>query len=283
MLSIITINFNNAEGLKRTIDSVSAQRYKEYEHIIIDGNSTHDDSVRIIQEYDYKQRSTQPQTVERANPIIRWISDSDKGIYSAMNKGARMAQGEYVLMLNSGDALVDSQVLERIVPQLDGTDIVQGNIIEVHDGIAVQNHGYGCSEITMRDVMEGNFLHQASFCRRDLFVRYGYFDESYAIVADKKFFMICLGLHDASFKYVDVDVANFDTTGISSATFGEWSTKHEEENVRLKQELFSARLREYVQEKEDTESWLRKIQKHKWIQKISLFLLHLVESNKFDK
>lgn len=272
-ISIVTINFNNAIGLKKTIDSVAAQTYREYEHIIVDGNSTNDDSVKIIQDYDYQQRSAQHQTT---NPSIRWISDKDKGIYAAMNKGVRMAQGEYVLMLNSGDALVDEHVLERIVPFLDGTDIVQGNTIEERDGKLVQNKGYGRSVITMHDVVEGNFLHQASFCRRDLFVRYGYFDESYAIVADKKFFMTCLGLHDATFKYVDIDVANFDTTGISSATSGDWHEKHKEENERLQKELFSARIRASLTTK-GNDSLLNDLYNHKWILNISKFLLRLVK------
>ena len=268
-ISIITINFNNAEGLKKTIDSVAAQTYIEYEHIIVDGNSTNDDSVRIIQEYDYQQRST------TNSPTIRWISDTDKGIYAAMNKGVRMAQGEYVLMLNSGDSLVEEHVLKRIVPQLDGTDIVQGNTIEEHEGKMVQNRGYGRSEITMQDVIDGNFLHQASFCRRDLFVRYGYFDESYAIVADKKFFMTCLGLRDATFKYVDIDVANFDTTGISSATSGELHEKREAEYARLLNELFSSRIKASLGEKKD--DILDKLSCHNGVLKITKFLLRLVD------
>lgn len=272
-LSVITINFNNAIGLKKTIESVAEQTYREYEHIIVDGNSTNDDSVRIIQEYDYQQRSASNST----KPTIRWISDSDKGIYAAMNKGVRMAQGEYVLMLNSGDAFVDTHVLERIVPQLDGTDIVQGNIIEEYEGKRVQNKGYGYSEITMRDVMAGNFLHQASFCRRDLFVHYGYFDESYAIVADKKFFMTCLGLHNASFKYVDINVTYFDTTGICLVKIEPWSDKHEEENERLMRELFSIRLLSYMKESDKNKPLMEILQKHKWIMHITTFLLRLAE------
>lgn len=266
-LSVVTINYNNAEGLRETIDSVAAQTYKEFEHIIVDGNS-HDEGVRIIQEYDFAQRSSgQP------HPVIRWTSETDKGIYNAMNKGVRMSQGEYVLMLNSGDTLVDEHVLERIIPELDGTDIVQGNTIEEHDGKNIHNKGYGRSEITMSDVMKGNFLHQASFCRRDLFTRYGYFDENYAIVSDKKFFMTCLGLHDATFKYVDVDVANFDTTGISSAKSGELSKKHEEENEQLRNELFSARMRESL----GNEELRDKLNRHSCVRKITEFMLRIVD------
>lgn len=266
-LSVITINYNNADGLRKTIESVAAQTFKEFEHIIVDGNS-HDEGVRLIQEYDYVQRSS-----NRPHPIIRWTSEIDKGIFNAMNKGVRMAQGEYVLMLNSGDTLVDEHVLERIIPELDGTDIVQGNTIEEHEGKKIQNKGYGCSEITMSDIMKGKFLHQASFCRRDLFERYGYFDDSYAIVADKKFFINCLGFHDASFKYLDIDVANFDVNGISSATEGPWHEKHEQENERMIKELSSQRLMTYMTEMEEKLRMLENLQKHKMIWNIIRFFI----------
>lgn len=262
-LSVVTINYNNAGGLQMTIDSVAAQTYKEFEHIIVDGNS-HDEGVRIIQEYDYAQRSS-----GQSHPVIRWTSEVDKGIYNAMNKGVRMAQGEYVLMLNSGDTLVDERVLERVIPELDGTDIVQGNTIEEHDGKKFQNKGYGRSEITMSDIMQGKFLHQASFCRRDLFERYGYFDDSYAIVADKKFFINSLGFHDASFKYVDIDVANFDVNGISSATEGPWHEKQEEEYKRMLDEMLPKRLKTYIEEGNE----LEKLKTHACLWKIVKFII----------
>lgn len=264
-LSVVTINYNNAVGLQKTIDSVAAQTYKDFEHIIVDGNS-HDEGVRIIQEYDYAQRSS-----GEPHPVIRWTSEIDKGIYNAMNKGVRMAQGEYVLMLNSGDTLVDEHVLERIISELDGTDIVQGNTIEEHEGKKIQNRGYGRSEITMSDIMQGKFLHQASFCRRDLFEWYGYFDDSYAIVADKKFFINCLGFHDASFKYVDIDVANFDVNGISSATEGPWHEKHEEEYKRMLKEMFPKRLKTYMEENVE----LEELRKHKWVMNIAKWLMRI--------
>jgi len=262
-LSVVTINYNNAGGLQMTIDSVAAQTYKEFEHIIVDGNS-HDEGVRIIQEYDYAQRSS-----GQSHPVIRWTSEVDKGIYNAMNKGVRMAQGEYVLMLNSGDTLVDERVLERVIPELDGTDIVQGNTIEEHDGKKFQNKGYGRSEITMSDIMQGKFLHQASFCRRDLFERYGYFDDSYAIVADKKFFINCLGFHDATFKYIDINVANFDVNGISSATEGPGYEKHEEEYKRMIDEMLPKRIKAYIEDSAE----LEKLKKHTCLWKIVKFII----------
>ena len=107
-LSIITINYNNAAGLRRTLDSVAAQRLDgaeqaeatlEVEHIIIDGNSA-DGSVNVIRDYDALNSSSE-------NPLaVSWSSEPDNGIYNAMNKGIRMATGDYVQILNSGDMFV---------------------------------------------------------------------------------------------------------------------------------------------------------------------------------
>ena len=97
-ISIITINYNNASGLEKTIRSVVEQTYNEYEYIIIDGASS-DKSKEVIQEY---QRY-----------IDFWCSEKDSGIYNAMNKGIQKASGEYLLFLNSGDVLNNSAVLDR--------------------------------------------------------------------------------------------------------------------------------------------------------------------------
>ena len=146
-LSIITINRNNAEGLRETMGSVFRQTYCDFEYIVIDGAST-DGSAEYIRAH--------------ADQLTYWVSEKDTGIYNAMNKGVRAAKGEYLLMLNSGDFLVDDRVIERILPELDGTDIVQGNTIEGQK----RNRGYGKSDITFLDVMGGNFLHQNIFIDR---------------------------------------------------------------------------------------------------------------------
>ena len=86
--SIITINYNHIEGLKRTIDSVISQTSSNYEYIIIDGGST-DGSVNIIKEYK--------------EHLVYWISEKDNGVYHAMNKGVAQAQGDYCIFMNSGD------------------------------------------------------------------------------------------------------------------------------------------------------------------------------------
>lgn len=263
-LSIVTINRNNASGLRKTIDSVLKQTCHDFEYIIVDGAST-DESVDIIS----------ASALQAEGLDFVWKSEPDTGIYDAMNRGVRRAKGEYVLMLNSGDYLVDEHVIEHILQELDGTDIVQGNNIEDRNGIIYRNRGYGKSDIDMNDVMHGHFLHQSSFCRRDLFERYGYFDESYRIAGDTKFFMNCLGVHNASFKYVDIDIANYDCNGISAPELGQWNEPSKTEYSRIISELFSQRMAIYVMGNEKKVRLYDKLHQHKWIWNLTMVIAHI--------
>lgn len=268
-LSIITINYNNATGLKKTLESVAVQTYTDFEHIIVDGAST-DGSVEVIREYVEKAESQEL----RVKSII-WTSEPDNGIYDAMNRGIRKVKGEYTLMLNSGDYLVDEYVLERIIPELDGTDIVQGNNIEECSGKTYRNRGYGKSDIDFFDVMKGHFLHQSSFCKRDLFERYGYFDESYKMSGDTKFFMNCLGKNDASFKYIDIDVANYDLGGISAKKTGKWAQLRAEEHARLMKELYSPRLLHFFEANDKKIRLYNRLHTHRWIWNFVMLVAHI--------
>lgn len=96
--SIITINYNNCEGLEKTIQSVIEQSYKGYEYIVIDGGST-DGSIDIIKKYEPS--------------ITFWVSEKDSGIYNAMNKGIRHSTGEYLNFMNSGDTFYEPEVLKK--------------------------------------------------------------------------------------------------------------------------------------------------------------------------
>ena len=130
-LSIITITYNNAEGLRKTLASVASQTYADIEHVIVDGGST-DGSVEIIREYadseairlkGYKANKvseTSPNDLISSSPnslptqVVRWISEKDNGIYDAQNKGITMAKGGYCYFLNAGDTFCADDVLERI-------------------------------------------------------------------------------------------------------------------------------------------------------------------------
>lgn len=280
-LSIITINRNNAEGLLKTIESVLAQTFKEFEYIIVDGAST-DNSVDIIKEYIQKVECG-----KWKEESVLWVSEPDTGIYNAMNKGIEIAEGRrvvnsfnrselvedknkgkgdgYVLMLNSGDYLVDEHVIERILPELDGTDIIQGNTISENGGRLWRNRGYGKSDISFLDVQRGYFLHQASFCKRSLFEHFGYFNESNRYVSDTEFFIKALGFGGASFKYIDVDVANFDATGFSSTCDTKIRRAYKNEEMRMQEKLFPGRLYAYCIDSERKVELFDVLHKHRWL------------------
>ena len=200
-LSIITINLNNAEGLRRTMESVFAQTFKDFEYIVIDGGST-DGSRELIWQY--------------SDNFTYWVCEPDKGIYNAMNKGIVKSKGEYVLMLNSGDRLVNENVLKNMNAQLDGIDIVQGNVMISWNGKWLKNSGYGKSDLTFRDVYKGRFLHQASFIRKELHNQYGLYEDTWRIAGDTAFFLKTLGFGNATFKYVDITISYVEPGGVSS-------------------------------------------------------------------
>lgn len=266
-LSVITINRNNAEGLERTLSSVLNQTYGKFEHIIIDGASI-DDSIKIIESY--------VRDVSCMKYDVSWVSEPDTGIYDAMNRGVRKAHGDYVLMLNSGDYLVNDHVLERIVPELDGTDIIQGNIIKVGVGEERLERGYGKSDISFIDVMKNHFLHQASFCRRELFDKYGYFDDSYRINGDTVFYAKCLGFGNASFKYVDQNIAYFDTEGISADPEGKWVALRREEDARY-ENMFSQRMWDLFYKEEKKIKLYDKLHSHKWSWSLTMAIARLIK------
>ena len=119
-LSIITINYNNACDLKQTIQSVIEQTWGDFEYLIIDGGST-DSSLEIIKQYQ--------------NQIDYWVSEPDKGVFHAMNKGIEQSSGEYLLMLNSGDCLANNKVLEKVFDLNFYTeDILAGDVFRAAHG-----------------------------------------------------------------------------------------------------------------------------------------------------
>ena len=219
-LSIITINYNNASGLRKTLASVAAQTYQNIEHIIIDGGST-DGSLDVIKEYE----SVHSLNVHSFN--FTWLSEPDNGIYNAMNKGIRKATGDYVQILNSGDILAANDVTERMFVALDSLNaqhstlnedavsILYGNMIK-KDYITGKILGKSKEvEYSLRNYYSGTMNHDCCYFRRDLFDIYGLYDENLKIVSDWKWFMQTIGLGHVQPIYVDIDVTIFDASGIS--------------------------------------------------------------------
>lgn len=202
-ISIITINYNEASALQQTTDSIRSQTYQDYEHIIIDGGSI-DESVAYIKAY------------AKAYPSLKWVSERDRGVYDAQNKGIGLAEGEYCFFLNAGDVFASSQVLENMFSMQAQVDLLYGNLKVVQKGKLV---GYckGMEQPTFLDLYNSCLKHQATFIKRSLFERFGMYDASLRIVADWEWFFRVAAFHDdVTLEYKNVDIAEFDNNGISN-------------------------------------------------------------------
>lgn len=200
-LSVITINFNNKPGLEKTVRSVMSQTFIDFEYIIVDGGST-DGSLDIIQ--------------QNVGAIDTWMSETDKGIYHAMNKGVMIAKGEYLLFLNSGDWFCNDEVLEVFTKDTNGYDIIYGDqYCHYSDG--------KIGEDKFPDTLTFYYLgylnslpHQATLIRRNTLIEHGMYDESMRMNADWKFFMLAVFKYQCRYLHKPLFVVNFDKEGLSS-------------------------------------------------------------------
>lgn len=225
-LSIITINYNDAIGLQKTLNSTLTQSCTDFEHVIVDGASP-DNSVEVIKEYA-KEASAK-------GIKVTWISEKDKGIYNAMNKGIKMAIGDYIEILNAGDMLASDEVVEKMYDVLEEKnypELLYGNMIKVSaDGKVI-----GKSEETPYSFLNyfiSTLNHDCAYIKRSLFGedRYGLYDEELKIVSDWKWYTEAIGLGTVCPVYVDIDVTIFDATGISETNLAK---RNEERSKVLK-------------------------------------------------
>lgn len=201
-LSIITINYNNFEGLHKTLDSVVAQTSKDFEWIVIDGGSM-DGSRELIEQYQYN--------------MSYWCSEPDNGIYHAMNKGVEKANGEYIQFLNSGDILECNSVVENVIPHLQDCDIYLANMYHSRRmGIPDVNPVLLTPEKILHTLAFKGIMHPASYTRKDCFSRFGMFNEDFRIISDWLFFFQAIVVNNASVAYIPVVSVVFDESGISS-------------------------------------------------------------------
>ena len=152
--SIITVNYNNKEGLRNTIESVIHQTYRDFEFIVIDGGST-DGSAEVLKEYD--------------SQITYWVSEKDKGIYNAMNKGIAKATGDYLNFMNSGDCFYDEGVLSRVAHVESDADFIVGRDYHFNERLQRGHASIQPPRTTMMHFFVATLDHQSSFIRRELF------------------------------------------------------------------------------------------------------------------
>lgn len=239
-LSIITINYNNLEGLRKTINSVVSQTWSDFEWIVVDGGSTDgsyklieqtasllesrgwtaarfsgpEDPVSVMANQSLSEHQSSLATLSFSHRFL-WCSEKDNGIYNAMNKGILHANGEYCLFLNSGDYLNDIRSLETVSKWGLKSDF------ECFDMIDDQNKGIrylnklNYSDIHAHQLIYASLPHQASFIRRELFKTVGMYDENLKIASDWKFELLALIFNSASFSYRPFIFARSQPNGIS--------------------------------------------------------------------
>jgi glycosyltransferase involved in cell wall biosynthesis len=199
LVSIITVNLNDRVGLERTCASVFKQSFTDYEHIIIDGASV-DGSLDYIETHSDK--------------FSYWISEPDSGVYCAMNKGIRQAKGKYLLFLNSGDVFFCNNSLQNVSKDLYSVDFIYSNI-NVKDNFK-EYINKPPKILSFRYLYDNVPPHQATFIRREVFKKFGYYDESLKIVADWKFFLLAVCKYNATYLYLDKTFTTFYIGGIST-------------------------------------------------------------------
>lgn len=199
--SIITINLNNKEGLEKTVKSVLSQKFNDYEYIIIDGLST-DGSVDIIDKY--------------AMSLKYSISEKDKGVYNAMNKGLYKATGKYVIFLNSGDCFVDENVLNNVAKHNYDTDFIIGDLIFVYNNKTEIGERVP-QKLTLYHFYRSTIWHQSTFTKRESLLKYDGYDESLKISSDWKFIMLGICKYNMTYKIIETPISYMDTFGMSGA------------------------------------------------------------------
>lgn len=194
-ISIVTVCYNAVDTIEKTIKSVIYQSYDDIEYIIIDGGST-DGTINIIKKY--------------SDQIAYWISEPDKGIYDAMNKGAQHASGKYIIYMNSGDTFVNSDVINDLSGAFSkDSDIIYGDNIMIYEGKSV----YHKARFFSKKDTNLPFNHQSTLTKTEL-IKLNPFDLRYKIAGDYHFFFNRYIIGN-SFQYIPLPIANYSMDGIS--------------------------------------------------------------------
>lgn len=247
LLSIITINLNNAIGLQRTIESVVSQYFKDFEFIVIDGLSS-DGSLDIVKHYSSK--------------INISVSELDNGIYDAMNKGAKLAGGKYLLFLNSGDWLTNKNVLADLFKNVPDANILYGDVIYVYPNKKLR-YKKQPRFISIEYLLHKTILHPAAFIERNFFFKCGEYNLNCKIAADYSFFLNAVIVQSASTFYLNKAVSFHSFDGVSS---------RQENFIKINNER-SLIQKEYFSQEEIANAQSKMHHKKNFFQRLTSFLI----------
>lgn len=204
-ISIITVTYNSAGTVANCIDSVYRQSYPDIEQIIVDGLST-DDTVSIIQ--------------SMPNRVHKLVSEKDKGIYDAMNKGVRLATGDIIGTLNSDDTFFDTTALEKVAAVFSNypeIDCLYGNLIFVNEERKVVRRWKSKAFTPGLFSKSWTPAHPTFYCRREVFERFGLYKTDYKIAADVEFMLRVLEVGKAKSHFLDEVLVSMSLGGVSTS------------------------------------------------------------------
>jgi len=235
-LSVISINYNNAAGLEKTITSIIPYRSAEVEYIVIDGGST-DGSSALLEKFD--------------GQIDYHISAPDKGVFHAMNKGTEQARGKYLLFMNSGDIIKDDVDFNKILPYLNGEDLI---CFDIEMAYAVGGHFINTSPShpDFKFFAEQSLPHQASFIMRETLMAYGGYNEDMKLAADWAFTLDALCLNGYTYKYIHDHFSVYYLDGMSSRNENHsllWEEKRQ--YIEKKYPLYYSLYKEWLEKKDE--------------------------------
>ncbi len=206
-ITVITSTFNSSGTLRDTFNSILRQTWQDFEYVVVDGGST-DGTVEIIREYE-----------KRFGGRLKWISEPDKGIYDAMNKGLRMATGDVVGILNSDDFFSSTDALSTVARVIEGVDAVYGDVHFVRPDNLQKCVRYYSSKAFRPWMMRLGFMpaHPSFYCRREVYEKYGLFDSSFRIAADFELLLRLIFVNRISTRYINKDFVTMRTGGASTS------------------------------------------------------------------
>lgn len=214
-LSIITATYNSERTLRDTMESILSQTFQDFEYIIVDGASK-DATLDIIHEYE-----------PRFHGKMRYVSEPDKGIYDAMNKGFAMATGDVIGILNSDDFFTSDDVLQAVVDGFAGeyVDAVYADIHYVNTDDLTKCVRYYSSGVFRPWMMRFGMIpaHPSFYCRKAVYDQYGSFDTTYRIAADFEILLRLIFIHRIRTRYVKKDFVTMRLGGASTTGYGSWS------------------------------------------------------------
>jgi glycosyltransferase involved in cell wall biosynthesis len=222
LVSVITVCYNEEKRIDKTASSIAGQTSENYEWIIIDGQST-DETLVILDKYK--------------KHISSLVSEKDTGIYNAMNKGIRLAKGEYCIFINGGDRFFNNQAVSQFEDENNKAEVNYGGIVEINSIKKNRREKYLKPIENYKDYLyRYSFHHQSCFIRTDLLKKYGCYDENYLILADWDFCVKTIVQGRASVHHLPFIIAIFYFDGLSAEAKG--STQFENEVKMIRNRYF---------------------------------------------